>query len=185
MTVFRDLAQHLLDIYENGVKAGAEVIHVEIEEDLADDRLALGVRDDGHGMAPEMLRRSADPWMTTRTTRRVGLGIPFLKQTAEMCGGSFEIESAPGEGTEIRAIFQHRHIDRPPLGDMVATLTCMIVGYPKVGLVYRHRVDGAEFSFDTREIREVLGDDVPFSDPEVLGFLRSMLEEGLAALGRR
>ncbi|MFP4343895.1 MAG: ATP-binding protein [Anaerolineales bacterium] len=182
MTVFRDLAQHLLDIYENGVKAGATLGYVEIEEDREEDRLTLTVRDNGSGMDAEMVRRISDPWTTTRTTRKVGLGIPFLKQTAEMCGGHFEIKSVKGEGTETSATFQHSHIDRPPLGDLVATLTCMIVGYPEVDLIYHHRVDGREFSCDTREIREVLGEEVPLSDPEVLGFLRSMLEEGIGSL---
>ncbi|MGC9398546.1 MAG: ATP-binding protein [Anaerolineae bacterium] len=187
MTVFRDLCQHILDIYENSARADAQLVRVEITEDFREDRLSITVTDDGRGMDKEMVQRIADPWTTTRTTRNVGLGIPFLKQTAEMCGGHFELQSAPGEGTRVHATFEHSHIDRPPLGDLVATLMCMIVGYPQVDLVYRHRVIPAQaeertFTLDTREIRAVLGDEVPLSDPAVLRFLRTRLEEGMQSL---
>jgi hypothetical protein len=184
MTVFRDLAQHILDIYENGAKAGATVVYLDIEEHFAEDRLTITLQDNGKGMDVETLQRVTDPWVTSRTTRRVGLGIPFLKQTAEMCGGSFEITSEPGKGTRTHATFQHSHIDRPPLGDLIGTLTCMVVGYPDVDVVYHHQVvteagERRAFSLDTREIRAVLGDDIPLSNPEVLTFLRTNLEEGL------
>lgn len=191
MTVFRDLCQHILDIYENSAKAGADLVKVAIIEDFKKDQLSITLEDNGRGMDAKMVQRISDPWVTTRTTRKVGLGIPFLHQTAEMCGGHFELMSAPGEGTRTHATFQHSHIDRPPLGDLVATLTCMIVGYPHVDLVYHHRViletadDTAgerEYTLDTREIREVLGEDVPLSDPAVLRFLRTELEEGLRSL---
>ncbi len=183
MTAFRELSQHILDIFENSVTAGASLVHIDIQEDFERDRLSITVEDNGRGMDKEMLARLADPWVTTRTTRKVGLGIPFFKQSAEMCNGSFEIISEVGKGTRTRATFQHSHIDRPPLGDLVGTLICMMVGNPKVDIVYRHRVDGKEFLLETREIREVLGEDVSLSDPEVLAFLRSMLEEGLHSLG--
>ncbi len=179
MTAFRDLSQHILDIAENGTKAGATLLHITITEDLDADRLTITLRDNGSGMDAEMVRRVTDPWVTTRTTRKVGLGIPFLKQTAEMCGGHFAIQSQLGQGTTTQAAFQHSHIDRPPLGDLIGTLICIVVGYPALDLLYQHQVDGREFTLDTREIREVLGADVPLSDPEVLGFLRGTLVEGL------
>lgn len=183
MTVFRDLSQHVLDIAENGVTAGATLLNVDVEEDTVEDRLALIVRDNGRGMDPEMVASVTDPWVTTRTTRKVGLGIPFLKQTAEMCEGAFEITSTPGQGTTTRAVLQLSHIDRPPLGDLAGTLLCIIVGNPGVDLVYHHRVDEETFVFDTREIREILGEDVPLSDPEVLAFIRGALTEGVTTLG--
>lgn len=187
MTIFRELSQHLLDIFENGVKAGADCIAVTIEEDLGADWLLLELRDNGSGMDAEMLRRIADPWVTTRTTRKVGLGIPFFKQAAEMCGGAFGIESEPGKGTRTWASFQHSHINRPPLGDIVGTVLCMIVGFPTLNVRYEHTVRDANgtnrhFVLDTRDVRAVLGDEVSLSDPEVLGFLREMLEEGQAHL---
>ena len=99
MTVFRDLSQHILDIAENSVTAGATLLNIDIAENFVEDTLSITVRDNGRGMDLEMLLRVTDPWVTTRTTRTVGLGIPFLKQTAEMCGGSFDITSSPGRGT--------------------------------------------------------------------------------------
>jgi hypothetical protein len=157
-------------------------LNIDIQEHSDDDRLTITVNDNGHGMDSETLKRVVDPWFTTRTTRNVGLGIPFFKQTAEMCGGDFDINSELGRGTTTRATFQHSHIDRPPLGDLIGTLLCLIVGYPNADLNYHHRVNDREFSLATREIREVLGDEVPISDPDVLAFLRGTLEEGLASL---
>jgi hypothetical protein len=183
MTVFRDLSQHLLDIVENSINAGGSVVHIDIEQDTERDRLSMAVRDNGRGIDPVMLPAITDPWVTTRTTRRVGLGIPFLKQTAEMCDGDFEIDSQPGRGTEICATFRWSHIDLPPLGELVDTLLCMIVGYPEVSFIYHHRVDDRVFEFDTWEIREILGDDVPLSDPDVLGFMRGALREGMEEIG--
>lgn len=181
MTVFRDLSQHLLDIAENGVKAGATQLHITIEENLREDRLALTIQDNGCGMSAQALTQVADPWFTTRTTRKVGLGIPFLKQTAEMCGGRFAIQSSIGKGTTTLATFQYGHIDRPPLGDVVGTLLCMMIGFQGVDVIYRHQVDDREFTLDTREIREIL-EEVSFSDPDVLAFLRGNLAEGVNAL---
>ncbi len=183
MTVFRDLSQHILDIAENGVAAGATLLHIDIYEDFCEDRLSISIRDNGWGMDDQTLKRVTDPWFTTRTTRNVGLGIPFFKQTAEMCGGEFEIHSKADQGTVTRASFQHSHIDRPPLGDLVGTLLCIMVGFPDLDLVYHHCVDDRTFTLDTREIREVLGAEVPLSDPEILAFLRSNLQAGVSALG--
>jgi hypothetical protein len=183
MTVFRDLSQHILDIAENGVGAGATVLHINIEENSTTDILSIAIRDNGCGMDEHTLAQVTDPWFTTRTTRNVGLGIPFFKQTAEMCAGEFEIQSEPGKGTLTRAVFQRSHIDRPPLGDLTGTLLCMIVGFTDVDLVYQHRVDGQKFDFSTLEIREILGEDIPLSDPDVLAFLRGNFHEGLSELG--
>ncbi len=183
MTVFRELSNHVLDIAENGVNAGATLLTVEIGEDHAADRVWISIADNGRGMTPDMVRQVTDPWVTTRTTRKVGLGIPFFKQTAEVCGGDFAITSKLGEGTVTRASFQLSHLDRPPLGDLTATVLSLAVGYPGVDLFYHHQVDEQLFDFDTRAIREVLGAEVPFSDPEVLAFLRQMLEDGLNSLG--
>ena len=182
MTIFRDLSQHILDIAENGVKAGATLLHITIEENFTADTLRIVVQDNGSGMDAATLEKVTDPWFTTRTTRNVGLGIPFFKQAAEMCGGSFAITSEPGVGTSTAATFQHSHIDRPPLGDLGGTLLCMIVGFVGVDVLYQHCVDARNFSLDTREIRAILGDDIPFSDPDVLAFLNESLQEGLVSL---
>jgi hypothetical protein len=182
MTVFRDLSQHILDIAENSINANATRLYIDIVEDFTADRLSIIVRDNGYGMDAQTLSQISDPWTTTRTTRKVGLGIPFLKQTAEMCAGDFTITSQPNIGTTTKAVLQHSHIDRPPIGDLVGTLLCIIVGNTKIDLHYHHTIENREFMFDTAEIRQVLGDEVPLSDPEVLGYIREALEQGWQAL---
>lgn len=177
MTAFRELSQHISDIAENGIKAGATCLEIEITEDSAQDLLSMVIRDNGSGMPPEMVARVTDPWVTTRTTRKVGLGIPFLKQTAEMCGGHFFIESELGRGTVTGASFGLHHIDRPPLGDVAGTILCLIVGNPQVDFVFRYQRDGEVYELDTRALKAVLGEDVPLSDPDVLAYLRESLAE--------
>ena len=180
----RELSLHLLDIAENGVSAGAQNITITIEEDLRADRLKLAVEDDGRGMDAAMVEQVTDPFITTRTTRKVGLGIPLLKLAAEMCNGGLTVESTPGVGTTVKVDFQRSHIDRMPLGDVAGTMLLLLVGWPQVHWVLRYRVDDEEYVFDDAPIKEELGD-LPLSDPEVLTFLRGALREGIAEITRR
>ena len=180
----RELSLHLLDIAENGVSAGAQNITITIVEDLRTDRLKLAVEDDGRGMDAAMVEQVTNPFITTRTTRKVGLGIPLLKLAAEMCNGSLTVESTLNVGTTVNVDFQRSHIDRMPLGDVVGTLLALLVGWPQVHWVLRYRVDDEEFVFDDAPIKEELGD-LPLSDPEVIGFLRGALREGIADVTRR
>jgi len=176
-----ELSLHILDLLENAIEAGASRIKLAIEEDLSKDLLRITVTDNGRGMDKATLERMRDPFFTTRTTRRVGLGIPLFAATAERCNGSFRIESAPGEGTIIAATFQHSHIDRPPIGDMVTTLLSVILGQEQVDLHYHHKVNERDFEFNTEEVRTKLGE-VPISHPLVRRWLKGYLQEGLSAL---
>ncbi len=180
----RELSLHLLDIAENGVSAGAQNMTITIVEDLRTDRLKLAVEDDGRGMDAAMVEQVTNPFITTRTTRKVGLGIPLLKLAAEMCNGGLTVESTPGAGTTVNVDFQRSHIDRMPLGDVVGTMLALLVGWPQVHWVLRYRVDDEEFVFDDAPIKEELGD-LPLSDPEVLKFLRGALREGIGDVTRR
>ncbi len=180
----RELSLHLLDIAENGVSAGAQNITITIVEDLRTDRLRLTVEDDGRGMDAAMVEQVTNPFITTRTTRKVGLGIPLLKLAAEMCNGGLTVESTPNVGTTVSVDFQRSHIDRMPLGDVAGTMLALLVGWPQVHWVLRYRVDDEEFVFDDAPIKEELGD-LPLSDPEVLKFLRGALREGIADVTRR
>ena len=172
----RELALHILDIAENSLNAGATLITIQVSEDTHADRLTVRVADNGRGMDAELARRVADPFVTTRATRRVGLGLPFLKQAAEMCNGSLTIDSAQGVGATITAIFQHSHIDRMPLGDLSGTMLALVVGNPQADFVYRHSVNDKTFEFDTRPIKAALGD-VPLSEPGVIEYLRREISE--------
>lgn len=175
----RELALHLMDIAENSVAARAKTIHIEVEEDLAADRLWMCVRDDGCGMDAEMVRRVCDPFVTSRTTRKVGLGIPLLKAAAEACNGWLQIQSEPGVGTRLEVLFQRSHIDRMPLGDVAATWFTLLISHPDVHWVYRYIVDAAEFVFDDAQVKEALGD-VPLTEPDILAYLREMIESGVS-----
>ncbi len=177
-----ELSLHILDVVENSLAAGASLVVIELTKDQSADILRLTIEDDGRGMSAEELARAADPFFTTRTTRKVGLGLALLRQAAEMCGGAFSIDSTPGEGTRLSAEFRLSHVDRAPLGDLAGTLMSLIVGRPEVEFVYRQVTDGEKFVVDTREIKAVL-DGAPLSSSQVVGFLRRYIEEGLAALG--
>ncbi|MDR1650623.1 MAG: ATP-binding protein [Synergistaceae bacterium] len=183
--MLEDLSQHVLDIAENSTAADASDVTVEIDEDERADRLTMIVEDNGRGMSPDFLSRVADPFTTTRTTRRVGMGIPFLKQSAELCGGAFSIRSAQGAGTRIEAVFAFSSIDRPPLGDIPATIMTLFMGHPEINWKYVHRVNGSEFSLSTEELAEVLEDRELLRTAEVGLWIRDLIAESLAELRGR
>jgi anti-sigma regulatory factor (Ser/Thr protein kinase) len=178
----RDLSLHILDLVENSITAGARRIEIRIDEDSSRDLLIIEIADDGRGMSREMAGRVLDPFVTTRTTRNVGLGLPLFAQAARACNGDVSIESEPGRGTKLTGTFQASHIDRKPWGSMADTLITLIAGNPGISFYYRHRRDDGTYSLDTEAIRKELGD-VPVSDPRVIALIRGDLEEGLAQLG--
>ncbi|MCD6291649.1 MAG: ATP-binding protein [Anaerolineae bacterium] len=177
----RELALHLLDIAENSVAAGARNVTITIEEDTRGDRIRLAVEDDGKGMDAEMAERVTDPFVTSRTTRRVGLGIPLLKAAAEACNGSLQIVSAPGRGTRVEVDFQRSHVDRMPLGDVVSTMLTLLVGFPDVHWTFHYKGDEKQFTFDDAPIKDALGE-VPLTEPSVLAFVRETLETGISEI---
>ena len=177
----QDLSLHILDIVENSLAAGAGRVEIRIEEDLSADRLTVEIVDDGCGMDEEMARKALDPFFTTKTVRRVGLGLPLLAEACRISGGELCLQSSPGKGTAVRATFQCSHIDRKPLGPMTDTLVTLIIGHPEVALIYEHRKDGRVFSLDTREIQSDLGD-IPLNAPEVVPTLRALIQSGLDGL---
>lgn len=169
---------HILDMVQNSIEAGATRVELVIDEDRSADLLSVTVSDNGRGMDEDYIQRVLDPFVTTRKTRRVGLGLPLIAATAERCAGRLTIESTKGEGTRVKVTFQLSHIDRPPLGDMKSTLLSIVVGRSDIDLHYVHSGDGRRFEFDTAEIKRVLGD-VPLSDPEVLHWLDEYLDQDI------
>jgi signal transduction histidine kinase len=127
-----ELSLHVLDIAENSIAAGAKRVEIRIDEDPAADWLTIEISDDGAGMTKEQLQRATDPFFTTRTTRRVGLGLPLLEQAARAAGGAFQIDSASGKGTKVTARFRHSHLDRQPMGDLRSTLMTLAAGHPEI-----------------------------------------------------
>jgi anti-sigma regulatory factor (Ser/Thr protein kinase) len=171
-----ELSLHILDIAMNSIRAGATEIAVEVTEDRARNLLAFAVRDDGCGMTEEQLAQIHDPFFTTRDTRRVGLGIPLLKQTAEQAGGGLAVTSSPGQGTAVEARFELDHVDRPPLGDIAATVWTLVVTNADVEFEYRHTIDGACFEVGTAELKRTLATR-SLGKPRVAGALLKYLRE--------
>lgn len=169
-----DLSLHILDVVENGTAAGATRVEIHLREDGPRDWLELRIQDNGRGMDEAMLARVRDPFVTTRTTRRVGMGIPLLDQATREAEGSFEIHSQPGRGTEVIAGFRLSHIDRRPLGDIAETVVTLILGHPEVEFLFSGAWDGREVELDTRELKREL-EDVPLTHPSVLNWIRQQI----------
>jgi len=164
------LSLHILDIVQNSIVAGADLIEIEIEEDRGRDYLLISIRDNGRGIPKEDLLRVTDPFYTSRETRRVGLGLSLLQQAALQCDGDLEVKSGQDRGTEVKAYFKHSHIDRMPLGDMAKTMSILIGANPQIDFCYHHRLEGDEFKLDARLLRENL-DGVPLNDHNVIAFI--------------
>jgi len=177
----RELSLHILDVVENGITAGGNCIWIEVDEARKKDQLKIVIRDNGRGMPIEKQDNINDPFITSRTTRRVGLGLSLLSAATERCDGALRVDTQPGKGTEIEATFRYNHIDRAPIGDMAATITTLIIGNPGIDFVYSHRIDDNDFSLDTREIRAEM-DDLSLSDPVVIQHLSELIRSALKEL---
>lgn len=175
-----EISLNILDIAENSVQAGASVIDIQITVDTAADRLTVVIKDNGSGMTPEQLKQVTDPFFTSRTTRKVGLGVPFFKYAAESTGGHFDIVSRCREGTEVRAEFVLSHIDRMPMGDISSTIHNLMVYHPETDFVYCYRYNGHSFTLDTRELKGIL-DGIPFHTPEISDYIKAYLDENKVA----
>ena len=179
-----DLSLYILDITMNSVRAGAKNISVLLEE--RDSLLTLTIKDNGCGMTREQVEKLSNPFFTTRTTRKVGLGVPFLRMLAEQTDGKVEIESRSEKefsdhGTVVTATFRTDHIDFIPLGDLTETMITLIQGSPDIDFVYSHTSDdGTAVGMDTREMRAILGDDIPLNSYEILEFIRGFVKDQYA-----
>lgn len=172
----KELSLNVLDIAKNSVRAGAENIGIYLNED-ADGILTLKITDDGCGMDEETLRSVSDPFCTSRKTRKVGLGIPFLVLASEQSGGKVEILSEKGKGTVVTATFDTKNIDFTPIGDVIGTVTALIQGDPDIDFIFEHNTPNQNIRLSTAELREVLGKEVSLSEPEVLAWIKEYLEE--------
>jgi hypothetical protein len=177
----KELSLHILDIAQNSIKAEANLIEIEIDENINNNLLSISIKDNGNGMDEEILKKVIDPFFTTRTVRNVGLGIPLLKNAAERCDGSFEISSRIGYGTEVKAVFVYNHIDRAPLGKMGDTMMVLLNNSEKFEIYYKHIYNSNEFVFDTKEIRTLL-DDVNITSPDILLWIKDYIKENIDEL---
>ncbi len=175
----RELSLNILDIAQNSISAGAPLIEISVVEDTAKALLTVTVADNGCGMDDEQLQNVCDPFFTTRTTRKVGMGIPLFRLAAEQTGGKLEIKSEKGEGTVIRAEFHTDSIDFTPLGDITSTVILLISMNTDRDFVYYRETDGNSFTLDTREMKTIL-DGVPLNEPEVVQWMKEYIEENTA-----
>ena len=170
----KELSLNILDVAKNSVTAGATKIEILVEE--TPEQLAITITDNGCGMTPEFVKRVTDPFTTTRTTRKVGMGLSLMKMEAQMSGGDLSIESQVGKGTTVKSWFDPRNIDMPPLGDLTSSVTTLIQGSPDIDFIFTHRTPAGEYTLDTGEIRQIMGD-IPLSEPEVIAWLTDYLRE--------
>ena len=177
----RELSLNVLDIAQNSISAGASLIEIELTENTENHQLLIGIYDNGKGMTPQQLESVLDPFFTTRTTRKVGMGIPLFKFAAEMTGGKLEIESEVGMGTKVRAFFKTDHLDFTPVGDMASTMISLITMNLHIDFIYSRKIDQREFTVDTRQLKEILGD-VPLNEPGIAMWIQQYINENTKEL---
>ena len=176
----RELSLNVMDVVQNSISADAKLITIEVCEDIPGDRLSITVRDDGRGMSEEQVQKVIDPFYTTRTTRSVGLGVPLFKMEAEMTGGSLKIDSALGTGTTLQAVFIPFSVYMVSLCDINAVILLLVSCNPDLDFLFtRKRFEDTEkqFALDTKELKEIMGTDVPLNSPEVVQWVTEFLKE--------
>lgn len=179
--MMQELSMNILDVAENSVRAGATLIEITIDENPKADLLSVVISDNGCGMTPEQIKNVTDPFYTTRSTRKVGLGVPFFKMAAELTGGKLEIRSEVGKGTQVIADFVRSSIDLMPLGNINETIGTLIHCNPNIDFVYKRLYNGSQMTLDTREFRLILAG-IALNDPKIYTFIREFLAENTADL---
>ncbi|MDR0789497.1 MAG: ATP-binding protein [Bacteroidales bacterium] len=178
----KDLSLHVLDLLANSTVVGSTKIDININDSIKDNCYCFEIIDNGCGMSEELLAKVTDPYTTTRSTRKVGLGLPLIKMNAEHCNGGFEIKSKVGEGTALRFWFEHNNIDRPPLGDIAGAVVFTAAMSEQIRFIYTHTTDCGQYVFDTDEIKEAL-DGISLSNADVIRALCELINANLAEIG--
>lgn len=177
----KTLSYHILDIVQNSLSAGADLVEISIHENDKKGLFTIVITDNGKGMDHHTLKKAIDPYFSTRKERKIGLGLSLLKQNTEQTGGSFSIDSTPGKGTRVKAEFVKNHIDCPAIGDLAGTIHQLMVYNSGKDFIYRHDKNGAGFEVDSRQIKEVL-DQLPLYYPEISRYIEEMIRENLKEL---
>jgi hypothetical protein len=179
----QELSLHILDTVQNSIMAGADRIEITIEEMKNKNTYKITIKDNGSGIDDSIISKITDPFTTTRTTRKVGMGLPLFKAAANAAGGDLTVRSKVGIGTIVEAVFMHNHIDRQPLGDMAQTIAILISSNANIDFVYKHKKDTAQFMLSTLQLREKLGYDIPLNNNDVIAWVKGYVEEGLKTIG--
>lgn len=178
----QELSLHILDIIQNSVRANATKIELNVTENPKLDQYLIVINDNGCGVDKETLDLLSDPFYTTRTTRKVGLGISLFKHSAEQTGGTLDITSEEGKGTCLTASLSYNHIDRPAMGDIAGTMTLLIASYPQIHFIYNHHTPISDFEFDTNEVKAEL-EGVPINNAKIIKFLKELIDDNLEMIG--
>ncbi len=179
--MMRELSDNIMDIAQNSISAGAVLTEVHVKVSHADNMITFVFKDDGCGMSEELVKSVIEPFTTTRKTRKVGLGLPLLKQTAEMTGGTLDIQSTVGVGTTVTATFGLDHIDRPPMGDVAGAWFSLVVMNPEKDFLFTYDYDGQVFTFDSREVREAVAP-IPLNQMEISAWIQECLQSEINEL---
>lgn len=171
----KELSLYILDLVQNSLRAEAKNVKIMVKDSVRQNRLEITIEDDGYGMDEALLSKVTEPFVTTRTTRQTGMGIPLFKMVTELTEGTFDISSTLGQGTVIKGVFTRSHIDMPPMGDIAETIVTLVQGSPDVDFLYTFDTDTKSFRFDTLDVREIL-EDIPLNSPDVLDWIRENLK---------
>lgn len=177
----KEISMHILDIVMNSIKANATLIELYILDSKIKNILKIIIKDNGTGMSSETATNVTNPFFTTRTTRKVGLGIPLLKDACERCNGSLTIKSKLGEGTTLECFFERDNIDRAPLGNMGDTVMTIINSLGDCELIYRHNTDFGNFELSTVEVKNML-ENVSIKEPEVMIWIKEYVNENVRSI---
>ncbi|WP_371368529.1 hypothetical protein SRRS_20730 [Sporomusa rhizae] len=177
----REISLHILDLVQNSIEAGATSVKLDIIEDMTKDIMVIRVSDNGRGMDEKMRQLVIDPFITTRTTRRIGLGLPLMDMSTKRCGGYLNLTSTPGKGTVVEAKYQHSHLDRPPMGNLIETIKTILVANPTLHFLYYHTVNGRSISVSSQELANTL-EGIPLTQPDVLVWLHGYLSDHITNL---
>ena len=181
--MMNELSLNILDIAQNSIVAEATLVEIDVEEDSGSDLITIRVKDNGKGMSEDFLKAVEDPFITTRTTRKIGLGISFLKEAAEMTGGHIKLESELGVGTVVTAVFVMSNIDRQPIGNLTETIITLVTLNTEIDFIIRYKVnDNEAFVFSTVEVKELLGGNVPLNSHKIVIFLTEYVREHIENL---
>ncbi|MDD2495791.1 MAG: ATP-binding protein [Tissierellia bacterium] len=177
----KELSMHILDIVMNSVKAEASLIEIEIEDSIKNNIIRIIIKDNGRGMSEETLNNVTNPFYTTRNTRKVGLGLPMLKEACERCNGNFKIVSEFGKGTMVESFFERNNIDRAPLGSMGVTMMTIINSLDDCELIYNHKTDKNSFQLSTAKIKEIL-DGIDIKSNDIMLWIKEYVDENIKEL---
>lgn len=174
----REISLNIMDLVENSIKASSTLIEITVVVSKKNNLIEFEISDNGCGMTDLELKNVIDPFFTSRTTRRVGLGIPLCKLACEQAGGEFQISSKINVGTKVKASFVYNNINRQPIGDLVSTILLTATASENINILFNYKTDTTSFVFDTKEVKKILNE-VPINTPEVFEYLKEMLQEGI------